>query len=340
MNGEMGRKHRMKRVAGVTSVVLSGMMLLCGAANLGAGQKEFEIELKELRRPPAAETGTPKDGFEIDLKELRPAGAGKPSHRRKRNNAPTAAEAAGSEGTSSYLVKKGDFLSLILKREYGLSDAAVERLVPEVMRLNAIRSPRGLTVGQRLTIPLPPPGAPHTAVARTSPQPHPATAGPAPSAKPGASPAPVERQAEISAAPPCTLARAVAEQLGFVAATPIKHRPNGSAFTAGSADLRLVVACGLTAAEVYTHTRLVALQHAQLLAFTSDEPPARVIQELADRLGLSFRLADPANGDALPLSYIFPDHGPDGGDLRLTIRPAEPTAPASPPATTASSTRQ
>ncbi len=329
----------MKHLAGTAFLML---IVLYYSSSAMAGQTNFDIDVRELGQHPSGASATPKESFEIDLRELRraPAGSSKPPHRDRRKDAapaPAAVETAGREGTSSYTVKAGDFLFLILMREYGLSNAAAERLIPEVMRLNAIHTPRELTVGQRLTIPLPPP---HPVALRTPRQPQPA-APPPPQAKPA--PAPAERQVCIPAAHPCHLARAVVEQLGLAAA-PIRPLPNESAFTAASADLKLVVACGLTPEEAYTYGRLLVFHHAQLLTFKGDEPPGRVIEELAERLGLSFRLADPAGGDTLPLSYIFPAEGATGRDVRLTILPAggkePPTSPVSPPRAPASSTRQ
>lgn len=325
----------MKHLAGTAFLML---IVLYYSSSAMAGQTNFDIDVRELGQHPSGASATPRESFEIDPRELRraPAGNSKPPHRDRRHGTPPApAETVSGEGTSSYTVKAGDFLFLILMREYGLSNAAAERLIPEVMRLNAIHTPRELTVGQRLTMPLPPP---HPVALRTPQQPQPAAPLP-----PQVEPAPAERQVCIPAAPPCHLARAVVEQLGLAAA-PIRPLPNESAFTAASADLKLVVACGLTPEESYTYGRLLVFHHAQLLTFKGDEPPGRVIEDLAERLGLSFRLADPAGADTLPLSYIFPAEGTTGRDVRLTIRPAggkePPTSPVSPPRAPASSTRQ
>lgn len=264
-----------------------------------------------------------RDGFEIDLKELRPApaDAAKPRQRDTSRPAPPT-QVIRSKGGSSYVVKPGDHLFLILVRHYRLANDAAERLIPEVMRLNGISDPRRLTVGQRLTIPLPsPPDARPKGAAQKAPYPQPAPAEAAPLQTPADT---GERQVTNS---PCPLARTVVEQLGLQIPL-IKPQPNAASFAAGNAGLKLVVACDLSAAEAYTYGRLLAHSGAQLLAFRGDEPPRRVIEELAGQLGLSFRLEDPAAMDDLPLTYVFPAEGAGGKDLRLTIRPAvEEAAP-------------
>lgn len=318
----------------LAGVVLSVLFALCCRGTAMAGQTSFDIDVRELRPHPSGESAAPKGSFEIDLKELRqaPASIAKPPRQGRRHgasSAPAATETVSREGTSSYTVKAGDFLFVILMREYGLSNAAAERMIPEVMRLNGIHSPQGLNVGQHLTIPLPAPtGSPHPVIGPKMPQPQPVAAQPAQS---GTSSVPAEHQVSIPATPPCQLARAVAEQLGLLT-VPIKPQPNRSAFTATSAGLKLVVACSLTPEEIYTHTRLLVFQHAQLLVFTGDEPPARVIEALADRLGLLFRRADPTRSDNLPLSYVFSAEGPADRDVRLTVRSAEGNEPPPHPA--------
>lgn len=57
-------------------------------------------------------------------------------------------------GMSEYTVKPGDHIFSILMREYGLSNAEAEALVPEVKRLNGISDIRRLQVGRSLRIPL------------------------------------------------------------------------------------------------------------------------------------------------------------------------------------------
>lgn len=262
-----------------------------------------------------------QDGFEIDLKELRPAPAEavKPRQRGPSRPAPrTAPPAPTVDGSSHYTVRPGDHLFLILIRHYRLSNDAAERLIPEVMRLNGISDPKRLTVGQRLTIPLPPASDSRPkSSARKTPPPPPATVQAPPVQKAAEA---SEQQLTIAAAPPCPLSRAVVEQLGLLAPR-IRQQPDAGSFAAENAGLKLVVACGLSADEAYTYGRLLAHSGADLLVFKGDEPPRGVIEELAGQLGLSFRLADPAAPDDLPLTYVFPAQGRQDRDIRLTITP-------------------
>lgn len=281
------------------------------------------------------------DSFEIDLKELPPA---KAQHRtRQRAEVPerkTPPETGQSKGSSIYTVRPGDHLFLILIRSYGLSNNAAEQLIPEVMRLNDIRNTHGLTVGQRLTIPLPPPQERPTREAREKkPEARPAPVQAArpqtvqtPTSEPSTAqsqPHPAQPAAEanmrrvtVPASPPCTLARAIVEQLGLLA-PPKKPQPNEESFTASNAGLTVVVACGLSLDEAYTYERLLEQQKTQLIVFSGKEPCRRVIESLSNRLGLSYKPSDPDAVRDLPLTYIISAIGPDGQDVRLTIAPAD-----------------
>jgi len=57
-------------------------------------------------------------------------------------------------GMSDYTVRPGDHIFKILMKEYGLSNAESEALVPEVKRLNGISDIRRLRPGQSIRIPL------------------------------------------------------------------------------------------------------------------------------------------------------------------------------------------
>lgn len=272
-----------------------------------------------------------KESFEIDLNELRPSTSKyvKSRHRTTNKIQLATSKSVGTdspEGHSSYVIKPGDHLFLILMRHYGLSNDAAERLIPEVMRLNGIRNPRGLTVGQHLTIPLPEAGGSKARTAGTEAPPaepvrasrtdeQPQRAAQTEKSQPIAEAN--ERQVTISVTPPCVLARTVIEHLGLLT-KQIKPQPD-SAFTAGSAGLKIVVACDLAPEESYTYGRLLAMHNVHLLVFKGDEPPRRVIEELASQLGFSFHMADPAAPDSLPMTYVFPAEGPYDQDVRLTI---------------------
>ncbi len=98
--------------------------------------------------------------FELELKDLettRPSP--KPRHRQTRqprkaidsDPAPTAT--VPSAGLTRYTVKPGDFLFKILIRNFGLSNAQAEALIPEIQRLNKLPSATRLEVGQTILIP-------------------------------------------------------------------------------------------------------------------------------------------------------------------------------------------
>ena len=90
----------------------------------------------------------------------------------------------------------------------------------------------------------------------------------------------------------------------------------------GYDDQKMIVACGLTPSEIYTYERLLTPHGIQLLTFTGEVPPQKVVEELADQLGITFRLANEDAADKLPVTYIFPAAESFGNDVRLTIRPA------------------
>lgn len=314
-----------------------------------AGQNNFDIDIKELHSAPAKQPHRP------------------PKARVKKEKAGTVEV---REGFSSYTVRPGDHLFIILMRHYGLSGNAAERLIPEVMRLNGIRNPQGLAVGQQLVIPLPRQQARPAKLARKNPQPadqaaaeqsapqeqsaqseppaqqeqptppasqeQPATpqsteqttsvvsaAKPSETApEPMAQPAPNtgEQQITLRAAPPCNLARNMAQEMGLL--VPAKAVLHGvDSFTAEYAGVTVVVACGLTPEEAYTYRRLLTRPDMQLLVFARDESIKNVIEKMARHIGLSYQPTDPFATGELPLTYFFPATGPNSHDVRLTIVP-------------------
>lgn len=164
-----------------------------------AGQEPYEINPRDLPQP----------SYDIDLRELRRTPPQKARKVRKprpprRAPAPAPLHAADGEETSIYTVRSGDHLFLILSSRYGLSDTATERLIPRVMRMNGIRNPYRLTIGQRLTIPLTPAGAePARKNGETTPPP-----SPQPQARPdaGAPTTATGAATETTAPPPATAA--------------------------------------------------------------------------------------------------------------------------------------
>jgi hypothetical protein len=307
----------MKQLTGMTLIILSS--LVCCAGIGIASQDSFEINLKELQ--PAKAQHRTRHRAAVPEKQMPP-------------------EAGQANGNSIYTIRPGDHLFLILIRNYGLTNDAAERLIPEVMRQNNIRNPHGLIVGQRLTIPLPPKqeqpaktvrkGNPPTTAATTKaemPQFPPSQAIQniseiAQRRQGQKAPEAVEGQVTITAAPPCSLARDFANKLKVIAPQS-KLIQGKDTLTAEHAGLTVVIACGLSLEEAYTYGRLLAQHNVQLIDFTGNEPNRRVIEKLANSLGLSYRLADPDAGNNLPFGYIFSAIGPNGQDIRLTIVPAD-----------------
>lgn len=294
----------MKRVSDVRQQIRTIFISLAGivwyAFVAGAAQEPYDIDLKELRTPPAHRP-----------KEHHP-----PQEPKKPESA--APDAKGD--ISNYTVRPGDHLFLILMHRYGLSNEAAEQLIPEILRLNGIRKPEGLSVGQRLTIPLPSPT--NTQLhhsrrkSRRSPQPE-SVAVP-----PHATDTPHVREMVAPSGQPCLLAREVAEQLG-VRVPAFSPLLDAESISVSNDVLKVAVVCGRAPAEAYTLERLLARQGVKLLAFKADEAPRSVIEGLAGRLGISFLLSSADTAAELPLTYIFPAANA-GKDLVLTIRPDVP----------------
>lgn len=95
--------------------------------------------------------------FELELKDLETTKPSpKPRHRQTRQ--PRKAidsdhASAATAGFTRYTVKPGDFLFKILIRNFGLSNAQAEALIPEIQRLNKLPSATRLEVGQTILIP-------------------------------------------------------------------------------------------------------------------------------------------------------------------------------------------
>lgn len=304
-----------------------------------AAMNDYEIDLKELR--PVQETAKPRNTpplpratGEIDLKELRsvaPPQPAKPAqHVRQSHPAGTdSPKTFASEHESIHEVQRGEFLYQILIKIYGQSDQAAERLIPEVMRLNGITSPKGLNVGQRLRIPLQRTGKkdatiPAPAVAsktnRTTPTPIQAIAPVSPAK--GAVHPPETTAISITTAPPCTVAREMVEKLGLMTPSPasIQETENVSAVYAGRT---VTIICGLSGAERYTYERLLADGNTQLLVYEENESAERVVEKLAGELGLSYR-KQIAGADVAHTTYTFSPFGVRLQDLQMTILPAQP----------------
>jgi hypothetical protein len=116
----------------------------------------------------------------------------------------------------------------------------------------------------------------------------------------------------------------VAQQLGVLVPS-LSPLIDEESVSVSNGTLKLVVVCGLAPAESYTLERLLAMHSLKLLPFKADETTRRVIEGLADRLGISFRLSNSDNANEPPLTYFFPTVIAGKG-LMLTIRPDIPTS--------------
>jgi hypothetical protein len=346
------RMRQVKRIAVVLSV---GMTLITPLAY--SAQNDYEIDLNMLgpskpKAKPQQQQVSPNSTGEIDLKELRriaPPQSSKPAQQKHRSHVaaePKITKATESGHESFYMVQPGEYLFQILMKRYGLSYPAAERLIPGVMQLNGISSPKGLKVGQRLRIPLPANEGRH-GVSLTIP----ATAKfasetPAPTPIPVLIPVPVQDAAKTStpnpvappavpdtisivSASPCKLARDLVEKMGLqgTSLTGIQGAETVSAVYAGRI---ITVACGLSEAEQYTYERLLARSGKLLLVFDEDESAEYVVEEMANSLGLEFHKSE-AETMEQRLTYVFAPFGVRTQELQLTILPSQ--APSTPPAT-------
>lgn len=132
---------------------------------------------------------------------------------------------------------------------------------------------------------------------------------------------------KITSDQPCKLVRDMSEKMGLLASSP-HHIHGPEIISATCAGLNVTVACGLSRAEYYTYERLLSRNGEQLLVFEGGESEERVVEKLANHLGLLFRKRDP-DSDKLPLTYIFAPFGAWPQELQLTIL-AAPNAPALP----------
>lgn len=114
---------------------------LHGGAALAA-PPSFELDLKDLE--------TTKSSPKIRRQPARPPRKEVSRETRPRPDAP-AAESSGDY--TRYTVRPGDFLFKILIRDFGLSNAQAEALIPEIQRLNRLPSATRLDVGQTILIP-------------------------------------------------------------------------------------------------------------------------------------------------------------------------------------------
>ncbi|ACM19668.1 murein/chitin-binding LysM domain protein [Geotalea daltonii FRC-32] len=121
-----------------------------------AGDSPFEIDIRELDRNT---TPAPSKKRVSAAKPPHPAAAKAVDQRKgdRRERKPLS-----RSGHMSYTVKNGDHIFKILMKHFGMTNAAAEKLIPEVVTLNKIADIRKLNIGQTILIPT---GLSHTAVA-------------------------------------------------------------------------------------------------------------------------------------------------------------------------------
>lgn len=171
-----------------------GTLSLCYGGLAAAAPPSFELDPRELETtaPPARPSKHP---------------AARP-HRTQAERGGEAAQPSASEGSENlirYTVRSGDFLFKILMRDFGLSNAEAEALIPEVQRINHLTSATRLEVGRTLLIPRgkrksvsPKVAKPASTATKLSPAPVSAPApqsAPAPIAPPAAASPPPPREA-------------------------------------------------------------------------------------------------------------------------------------------------
>lgn len=310
------RVKEQKTMRLVTTGILAALMMMPQSA---VATDDYEIDLKELRRI------TPPRSVKTD-----------PHKHTRHTAAEPAANKTAEAGESIYVVQPGDHLFLILMKKYGLSDPQAEQLIPNVMQLNGISSPKGLKVGQRLRIPLPagertrnvaiPESVP--ALRTTAPTATETTVASEPAraqvTTQASSPQPAEHPSaeiiSIISESPCKLARNLVKKWGLPASSAAAIT-GAEKVDAAHAGRSVTVICGLSEAEQYTYERLLTLNGTQLLFFDQDESADYVVEELAGSLGLAFQQRD-ADAATLPLTYIFPPFGSRTQELQLTIFPS------------------
>jgi len=117
---------------------------------------------------------------------------------------------------------------------------------------------------------------------------------------------------------PCTLARSILKQQGLLDSR-MTMLPSADSFAAANGGLKLVLACGLSSDETYTFSRLLARSGTGLLVFKRDEAPEQVFELLADRLGITYHLANPEAPGNVPRTYVFPPQGNGDREVRITL---------------------
>ncbi len=120
-------------------IMLTAVTLVLWAGPALCAQPSFELDLQELDAARKNAAKAPAKKAPAVLKQ-------KPA------SLPPAAAIESGE-VSRYTVKPGDHIFKILMRDFRLSNAEAERLLPEIIRLNQLSDIRRLAVGQTVLIP-------------------------------------------------------------------------------------------------------------------------------------------------------------------------------------------
>ena len=306
------------------AVVLPVVYVMFFVETVFAAPPSYDIDLKEL--PPAAAVSKPKQHLdpkklEINLRELRAelARKAKPQKRHKvakSRPAKVIRESSPVAGASSrYTVKAGDHIALILVRHYGLTENEARHLMPEVMRLNSINNPKSVALGRVLVIPLPLPAAKGERDAEKQLKPASAEAR-----VDSADKASVVAAQNISIVfvSPCSFGRELLEKLGLFA--DFKGSVNGEiAFAAAYDGIAATVICYPSEAERITYERLSVVRGDQLIVISDNQSGGHVIENIAQQLGLPYRLSGfNGSGHDNP-AYIFSLVGSDKLEKEITV---------------------
>ena len=289
------------------------VIIFCAFFRIDAAQAQFEINLKDLRQP--------RSPYDINLGELRRSSPKQiKSKQKQHSSAPSSQETSeapdSSDETSAYVVQRGDTISLILTRYYGLSQTAAEHLIPRVIRMNNLRSARRLTIGQTLLFPLPSPEK----TQREQPAEQKITTIDAKQAVSISSSQDTTawQEIQIHEAPPCSLARELSEKLKLKSESlNIFIREN---VVIHFNERKLIAICNATPHEIDSIERLLAHDNMQLLFFEENESPLRVTEAILEKMGLSLKQPDgETRKDHPPFVYLTPDGNNPGYVARITL---------------------
>ncbi|RNC72300.1 MAG: peptidoglycan-binding protein [Desulfuromonadales bacterium] len=132
-----------KRITRSLLTIIALAISMPMAGNALAAPASFELDVKDLEtaKPPAKPRRQPARTQRRDAVTHKETPQAEPS-------------GEGIEKVTRYTVKPGDFLFKILIRDFGLSNAQAEAMIPGIQKLNKLPSATRLEVGQTILIPL------------------------------------------------------------------------------------------------------------------------------------------------------------------------------------------